>query len=361
ILSALSDISFLPHEGALHDNEHKYEESLAMLANMTLNPEITQSIFEKAQDLNCLTEPVYTGKIKQNPAEGLALIRQMLSQGILPHVRTFIAAFHPDVDLAKFMQLLYETQTVPNTELFTLLFLYAPHKGSPNKTEIVEWASQHCKHLFLVSNSQINRGMCSCGTRLKTIDISLNDKLELLERLSPYDRYRKYRMEKMYHLIIDGGNVAFYNNNTFNQDKIISLINSIHKKLGLVKILIVVSFCRQKLTRKLIGKWFNVEVYYTQANTNDDLCWLSITLAQNILCITNDKIRDHIFTKLKLPKNIMDIWIERHLVSYRFENEWIFNWPPPWSVRPQVNEIGYHIPTADGGWYCSLSNCSLGN
>ena len=355
ILSALSNITLLSSKETKEDN---YEKSLAMLANMTLNSNITQQIFRKAQDLNCLSEQVYTAKIKQNPVEGLGLIREMLNQKIRPHVRTFIAAFYPEVNISEFMQLLYKTQTVPNTELFTLLFLYTPYKG---KAEIVEWASYHCSYLFLVSNSQVNRGVCSCGTKLKVVDISLNDKLELLEKLSPYDQYRKYRMERMYHLVIDGGNVAFYGNKTFNQYKIISLINSIHKKLGLIKILVVLSFCRQKLTRKLIGKWFNVEVYYTQVNTNDDLCWLSITLAQNIMCITNDKIRDHIFTKLKVPKNIMDIWKERHLVTYSFQNEWNFNWPLPWSVRPQVNEMSYHIPTPDGGWYCSLSGCSFGN
>src|SRR5258708_6081101 len=86
-------LSVLPYV----NGSNNYEESLSMLANMTLNSEITENIFQQAQKHNCLTEQIYTAKIKSNPSEGLRLIRQMIDAGIQPHIRTFLAAIHPNV------------------------------------------------------------------------------------------------------------------------------------------------------------------------------------------------------------------------------------------------------------------------
>lgn len=343
--------------------DNSNHEILSMLSNMTLNPTITQNIFQQAEDRNCLTEQIYTARIKTNPSLGLSLIEKMLSEKIQPHHRTFVAAFHSGVNISEFIKLLNKTGTIPDVELFSLLFLTS---DTSLKKEIVEWAGYHCHYLYVTGNVTIDNGVCSCGTKLKSIDITSVDKDEILARIRPYDKFQMYRTIRMYDMVIDGANVAFYNNTTFNQYKVISLVDSLIGKLGNIKILIVFSICRQKLTKKLIGKWPNVELYYTQARMNDDLCWLSTSIAQNIWCISNDKIRDHIFHTLKVPKNVSDIWTERHLVTYSYERgndggfnhgDWKFNWPLPWSVRPQVSEGNdngtYHIPTPDKKWFCS--------
>ena len=169
-------------------------------------------------------------------------------------------------------------------------------------------------------------------------------------------KIKKYIKTHDYDIVIDGANVAHYNNSPFDIRKVITMINKINKAYNNSKILLVFSICRKKKTRNIIGKWRNVDVYCTNAGTNDDLSWLYAAIYYpKIWCITNDQMRDHVYYRFieAVGRNVIDIWMERNIVSYKlFKNKIILNLPLNYSIRPQINEDRYHLPISQTEWFC---------
>ena len=167
-----------------------------------------------------------------------------------------------------------------------------------------------------------------------------------------------------YDIVIDGANVAYYNNSSFNLNKVATLINRISVKFNKPKILLVFSVCRKKQTRKLLDKWTNVDLFYSKKGTNDDLSWLYVGIYYpNILCITNDKMCDHIYYKFikNVGRNVVGVWMERHVVPFGFEivnnrngNKVIvkLKLPLQYSNRCQHDKDKIHLPIGDDQWLC---------
>lgn len=373
-----------------------FEENKEKCINMLINMAdeyfaLIDEIYNWAYLNNNLTEQICNSQIKGLNARGkidesIILVENMKSFNLLPHVRTFLLFFTQSQNMdnmnekqfVTILNLIKSYNILPTTELFSYLIKYFITEKT-YLSELVEWSSQYCNHLNLdvtsniispniispntiISNATVLDGVCqSCYTQLKKIDLTSDQRNMMLK--SVFDSNIKNGIERWiqtrdYKFVIDGANVAHYNNSPFNVNKIINCINTINKNYNNPKIFVIFSVCRKKQTHSLQSKWGNVDVFYSKSGTNDDLSWLYAAIYYpNIWCITNDQMRDHVYYRFTetVGRNVIDLWMEQQIVTFSFTNLGCeLNVPLSYSIRPQVNDIFVHIPLDNNNnkWYC---------
>jgi pentatricopeptide repeat protein len=293
---------------------------LNMIINIvTSDIKFTEEIFRWAQGNGYLTEQIYTGIIKSLAEHGdidqaIHYLGEMSCSSISPHIRTLIPIYKSNnIDHNTYLSLLHlirRNNITPNQELFSLLLSTIPKDSLSIYRQMILWSSQHYNHLLpIVQNSSVlisktiakvsEGGSCNhCETPIGILDLDDHQRDRMIG--SVFDANIKHGIMRWvqtrhYDIVIDGANVAHYNNSPFDLRKVINMVNRINKRYN-KKILIVFSQCRKKATKNLVGKWDNVDVFYTQIGTNDDLSWLYVGLYYpDIWCITNDQMRDHVY------------------------------------------------------------------
>lgn len=347
-------------------------ECLNMMASMAIgDTELCQEILTYSKNHNLMSEQIYTSVIRSYINnnmidQALSLIKEMIATNILPHVRTFIPFYQTGLSVDQYMNLydLIKSTVVPTCELFSLLVGNSSNLSIMD--DLIEWAAQYCNTLddtvmkLKGKKTTINDGVCqSCQTRLKTLDINNEQRQLMLTTLN--NPISKWCQTRHYDIVIDGANVAHSGNEAFDQRKVITLVKKLqHSPLfDGKKILVVFSNCRRKQTQDL-ALIKGIDVFYVKGG-NDDLSWLYAALYYpNILCITNDQMRDHVYYRFNevVGRNVIDIWMEQHIVPFRINNNRIeLDLPLEYSVRPQVNHVDhqvsyYHLPLHDGTFYC---------
>jgi len=363
------------------------KDCLNMIINMiTSDTNFTEDVYEWASGNNYLTEQICTAMVSSVAISDLEQAVQLIEKmPIAPHVRTFIRVFVGyEFSLEQFNRIVSQINRyniTPTTELFSFLIGNAP-KGS-DILHLIKWSAQHCNNLenivalspsFATSVvSQIEVGVTTgcCQSCQKPIEIvHLTDVQREIMLASVFEKTAdpsivRWVKTRDYDIVIDGANVAHYNNSPFDSRKLITMIDKINSAYKYPKILLIFSISRKKMTKDLIERWKNVDVFYTQSGTNDDLSWLYAGIYYpNIWCITNDRMRDHVYYKFTnaVGRNVVDLWMERNIVTYRFDITKAKNYinvqvsldiPLPYSIRPQVNGNSVHIPMKEGGWCCA--------
>ncbi len=359
---------------------------LNMIINMVISDSnFTENVYDWALSNNCLTEQICTAMISSIAMSDLERAIQLIEKmPIVPHVRTFIPIFiGHELTLEQFNRIIYQINRhniTPTSELFSFLIGKAPRRS--DILHLIKWSSQHCNKLenivtlspsfatstFSCIEDGIVIGCCQCCHKPIEI-VHLTDEQRgimlgsLFEKTTDPSIVRWVRTRN-YDIVIDGANVAHYNNSPFDSRKVITMIDKINLVYQYPKILLVFSISRKKITTELIKRWENVDVFYTHSGTNDDLSWLYAGIYYpNIWCITNDKMRDHVYYKFinAVGRNVVDLWMERNIVSYSFNitksknytNVQVrLNIPLHYSIRPQVNGNYVHIPMKEG-WCCA--------
>jgi hypothetical protein len=370
----------------LSDPPKDAKDCLNMIINMiTSDTNFTEDVYEWASSNNYLTEQICTAMVASVAISDLEQAVQLIEKmSIAPHVRTFIPIFvGHEFSLEQFNRIVTQItrhNVTPTTELFSFLIGNAP-KGS-DILRLIKWSAQHCNNLesivalspsFATSVvSQIEDGVTTgcCQSCQKPIEIvHLTEVQREIMLASVFEKTAdpsivRWVKTRDYDIVIDGANVAHYNNSPFDSRKLITMIDKINSAYKYPKILLIFSISRKKMTKDLIIRWKNVDLFYTQSGTNDDLSWLYAGIYYpNIWCITNDQMRDHVYYKFTnaVGRNVVDLWMERNIVTYRFDITKAKNYinvqvsldiPLPYSIRPQVNDKSVHIPIKDG-WCCS--------
>lgn len=321
------------------------------------DPDFVEEIYNYCYVNNKLSEQIVTAMVRVSDIEtGLEILENTI---IIPHVRTFVGLVDSNLTINQYnriINLINKYEIVPTSELFSLLVCYAP--PSINTQQLIEWAGQCCTllsdnimktRLFKPTKTEIMDNVCSvCNTTLNSINLNDKQRQTMINTIGEISWFKN----REYDIVIDGANVAHYNNSVFNVQKVINMVNMIKNK----KILIVFSICRKKATKSLVNLWNHVDIYYTKPKTNDDLMWLYAGIYYlNIYCITNDQMRDHIYYKfLKVvPKHIIELWKERTIVNYCYDNNnrFVLIYPKSYSNRSQISNNNIHIPT-ENGWIC---------
>jgi len=160
---------------------------------------------------------------------------------------------------------------------------------------------------------------------------------------------------KEYEAIVDGANIALYQQNFaeggFSLTQLDSVITELrgryHGKWPLVILhnKRIAKLMENSSNRHLIETWrANGALYTTPNGSNDDWYWLYAAIKLNCLLVTNDEMRDHIFELL--GSSFFPKWKQRHRVKYTFnKGKAVLVMPPPYSSEIQESEVGsWHVP-----------------
>jgi len=210
-------------------------------------------------------------------------------------------------------------------------------------------------------------GQCAgCKGRLASVDIDMDkthrfaDSVAALalerETKANFRRFQEWLEEnKEYEAIVDGANIALYQQNFaeggFSLTQLDSVITELrgryHGKWPLVILhnKRIAKLMENSSNRHLIETWrANGALYTTPNGSNDDWYWLYAAIKLNCLLVTNDEMRDHIFELL--GSSFFPKWKQRHRVKYTFnKGKAVLVMPPPYSSEIQESEVGsWHVP-----------------
>ncbi|KAI0489201.1 hypothetical protein KFK09_029043 [Dendrobium nobile] len=225
-------------------------------------------------------------------------------------------------------------------------------------------------------------GDCSCcGHRLACVDIDQSETEKFADSVASLAIERETRANfgkfqewldnhASYEAVIDGANVALYQQNFkdggFSLSQLNVIVGELQKRCQGKWPLIIIHNKRYRglmenpANRQLLESWSAAGALYTTPNgSNDDWYWLYAAVKLKCLLVTNDEMRDHIFELL--GRNFFPKWKERHQVKYNFvKGHLVLKMPPTYSLVVQESESGsWHVPLDDNSqnessrvWLC---------
>lgn len=345
--------------------------------------EMTRDIFENTPVKN---EALYTAYIRYLTSVGqidkaLEYFIEMMKQ-FKPHIRTFATFFEqPNLGFKRLeflIELIRKYELEPPLEMFTSIFKNLPLDASPWVVSmLLEWTSNlyHKVPEELAENVgryyentaagvdiiSTSTGKCKmCCQRLAMIDITESERKGMLDVLSKFKvkEITALLMREKYDYIVDGANVALHNNCDFNCNKVDKVLSQLDPSK---KVLVVFHICRKKMASS-IPKRSNVHYYFSKHNEDDDLTWMYSTLFLNCMCITADKMSDHLYHKFSkvITRNVFEKWVECHIIRYDFikdSKDWVILYRPKcYSDRIQITARSQiHIPVQHDTkevWFC---------
>ncbi|KAK8938995.1 Proteinaceous RNase P 2 [Platanthera zijinensis] len=213
-------------------------------------------------------------------------------------------------------------------------------------------------------------GRCSCcGQMLACVDIDQMETEKFAESVAGLATERDTRANfrifqewldnhGSYEVVIDGANVAFYQQNFadggFNLSQLDVVVGELQQRSQGKWPLIILHSKRHRVlmdnpaNRHILERWSAAgALYTTPSGSNDDWYWLYAAVKLKGLLVTNDEMRDHIFELL--GRSFFPKWKERHQVKYSFnKGQLVLAMPPPYSVVIQESERGsWHVPLDD--------------
>ncbi|GIL84255.1 hypothetical protein Vretimale_15878 [Volvox reticuliferus] len=199
-------------------------------------------------------------------------------------------------------------------------------------------------------------------------------------RAADFDSYVQwYERNGPYDILVDAANVAFYAQNRegggFNWRQVQHMYELLRQRFPGKKILVMV---HRKRTQDEVAQApgvpeflgllrRNKSFYYTPPGANDDWFWLyaCVRAKHNGLLVSNDELRDHIFSLLR-PKHFLK-WKERHIAHYSYVSHnpnatataqlgqlFKLELPRPYTACvQQLAESGaWMVPINNGTWLC---------
>ncbi|KAG0497711.1 hypothetical protein HPP92_002402 [Vanilla planifolia] len=199
--------------------------------------------------------------------------------------------------------------------------------------------------------------------------------LDGLHRTMPIETFLGLALEWLdshdtYKAVIDGANVALYQQNFVDGEFSLLQLNAVVTELkerfqGKWPLVVLhrKRYCKlmeNPSNRQLLETWCGAgAIYTTPVGSNDDWYWLYAAVKLKSLLVTNDEMRDHIYELL--GSNFFPKWKERHQVKYTFlHGRLVLKMPPPYSLFIQESERGsWHVPLCDNNqdetsriWLC---------
>lgn len=345
-----------------------------------------QEVFDFLKSINAVDESTYSILInyysKYNPQMGLNLISEMKYSGIVPHVRSYriLLGAGDALFMNKVYNALLNDNLIPDIDTFVAIMehIMVQVMDQMEKKDILLYYLNEYRKYYHILDTQLTQfipnlvevkpngssGLVQHGssvTQLQQITTTNEQNKELLEVLyskNPclFDEFDQVCGSMVYDVVLDGANIALYNNNPqFMTSNIINVASHYSTK----KILVVLSY-RRKCAElsEFTKKYKNVTIFWVKTNTYDDLVWLYASIKNNSLLVTNDKMADHIYHIFESHKDIFQTWLDCHLVTYNIQYNKVHLYEPlPYSKRIQVfnSDCGEHkwfwfLPTLEK-WY----------
>jgi len=350
-------------------------------------------VWEIYESFKLKSEALYTAIIRalvscDELEKAFEVLADLLAH-LKPHVRTFAPFFETKLSVKRYVFLIElmrdEYDLLPNLELFTSMWMNIPRKCpyevaesmlrcvSDNYHEVPEELAESVGAYY--GNVQAglrtvdkHTGHCTiCQTHLTKLDITDKQRTDMLDclKFEGLAKIKEHLETNAYDIIIDGENVARYNNTEFMWQKLDSALSKLNADK---KVLVVFKSGFQKKINA-IPQRKNVKYYFSphgndpKNKEDDDLTWLYATLALNGDCVTDDKMGDHMYYKFSqaISPSIFEKWVECHVVRYAlvrnsFTDIQLF-WPSRYSQRIQISaQDQIHIPvltvSKKNVWFC---------
>lgn len=354
-------------------------ETIHILINMSINDlkfctDIFQFSKEKYTPKN-LDENIYTPYMKSLCKNNLLeqayqILLEMIDTGIHPHFRTLIPFFaknFPAFDSEKsfrfFAKLYYlifdDLRIIPNQELLKHMFQFISKSPFAKifwfdmlkkvfkyfgcvDTELAQAISES---VFIESfeKSQVFKlnksSVCNnCGLKLNLFDITDSERKLFLEivanKIKNISQFKSFLDRKNHDIVLDGANIAMFNNSPFNLQKIEKVIKYFTHNSK--KVLVILHISRKRKEHERLYKLKNVDFFYSPKQENDDLFWLYAAIYQNAMVVTNDQMSDHVFKifsdsckkrdrfgKIIQQEKLFSYfkWNHTHIINYSFNND----------------------------------------
>ncbi|XP_051134281.1 proteinaceous RNase P 1, chloroplastic/mitochondrial-like isoform X2 [Andrographis paniculata] len=227
-------------------------------------------------------------------------------------------------------------------------------------------------------------GVCqSCGEKLVCIDIDPKETENFADSLAKLalDKEVKTNFAKFqdwlkkhgpFDAVVDGANLGLVHKREINFPQINKIVNQMRelsqsKRMPLVilhTIRVRGRAAQHPKIQKLLNNWRKAcALYATPHGSNDDWYWLYAAVSSKCLLVTNDEMRDHLFSLL--GNSFFPRWKERHQVRVKASIDGLeLLMPPPYSNVIQESETGsWHVPivTEDDDespqqWICASRN-----
>ncbi|EFJ15811.1 hypothetical protein SELMODRAFT_117602 [Selaginella moellendorffii] len=215
-------------------------------------------------------------------------------------------------------------------------------------------------------------GVCeSCRHKMAAVDLNAEETNRFAENLAAlacekerdansFKEFQEWMAEHgPFDAIVDGANVALFNQNfsaggfSFSQlNSVVTELSNQHGKSPLVilhKRRVTGGPAASPQSQELLKQWTAANALYTAATgSNDDWYWLYAAVTCKCLLVSNDEMRDHLFQML--GNDLFPRWKERHQVKLRaLSYNPFFDMPPPYSTVIQECENGsWHFPISRG-------------
>jgi len=311
---------------------------------------------------------------------GKELFARLVEAGYTPHIRTFLPLLEKSpntTELENWHRLACDGDTTrsPSQDFYEVYFsrlleCLSGREKHERDTIFLQAFNQFREHCMYVSSPikkifeqywQLDRVVIRPDGQVSVTNTSSAVQEECSPRLEQYDisdavrkRFKESpplfskRMEEFdkemcqrgftWDVVLDGANIALYNNSKFQPDRLFRLARWAMKQKKWKILLILHVKRRQKSIDQFVKKnrdW--IQVYYTPIGFNDDHYWIYAALSHSdCYFITNDEMRDHLWHNFSgEDRKLFKIWKERHRIIYHPRGVIC---PPSYSRQIQVQK-----------------------
>ena len=322
---------------------------------MFLNEKIAEKNYEECYKLINIISQLELNKKKQKSFNSLLIKFNILVNNI-EQAKKII---YSDIVLMKRDYLLYcITIYKDNIEESIYIFnKFIKSKEQLLSKDIDKLIDNECYELLKLLNGYYI--LCNKKTNIKTVNLK---KFNIIDIKNNILMYYKTILEKHYEeftlnlrevdVILDGGNISYYNNRKLDYKYIIKILKKALIKYKKPLFIIHKRHMKSKCDNiNLLKTKYKKYLYVTPYNVYDDYFLILGMIYNNIPVITNDIFRDHIYDMFKFfdtKNNKIKNYISEMILSYNKDS--ISN-QVKYSKCIQYVNNNIYIPTKDG-FYC---------
>jgi hypothetical protein len=352
------------------------------LNNTILNAESLEKLNEYVNNMdNFENESTLSTIIKKycsfnNLANSICYLNLMITKKFIPKLRTYspiIDLLYKNDDIERIIYIYEETRKynikLDENDFSKILYLIVKSQSTYyNKLlpeigiyiNILSLSSYRILENILEEVNDIKLNKIDIELSLKTDILNVIEQ-ELMKNNKNFINFKKildYRKNNKM-VILDGANIGYFNNRP-DKGYVLSIyqINSVinYYKDKDYDILLILhnrhlrytKFSNEEIT--IIKKWkHNIYIYETPNKFNDDLYWLYATIYlskfTNCKLVTNDKLRDHIFSIIAkqlnvFNDNVFSYFLDNYIINYDIDYK--YNYSPF-----NISDFTYSIQNID--------------
>ena len=312
--------------------------------NVYINNEKIKFLKKKYNELKSIvSDNIISSKIKSKQLSQINIIYKQLLQININNVNDIIAKNERNIieinnnilkDFINYLieisdnEILYNliSNIYPSSDIISIVTKYfINNTNNYMYSNISEYKCQCCnKYLsnYIIPDIDRNNIMKKINKKITSISyrhdnyqvISINEKKLINNK---WNEFLNLLDNNKFDIVIDGANLGFINskgNKEINIDTILSVIKDISSKTNKLILLIIHQRHLHKIKTLLSTfSYYNIKIYTTPNNVNDDWFWLYASLHSRCNILSNDQSRDHGY--MVSYQNEIKKWINHYQIK----------------------------------------------